>query len=82
VEAQEHFNSALPPAPLPDYHVGRSWNGPGPCEENCPCEKAPCGLVSSKNIDPACPQHSLKACKTMRCSHLAEQCPGEAGEAA
>lgn len=56
------------------FHVGRSWRGPGHLEEDCPCEKAPCGLVAERHPD--CDAHDLS--KTIRVSHRAEDCPGPA----
>ena len=56
------------------YHVGRSWSGTR-LEDDCPCEKASCGLVAS--IDDSCPQHSPVAIKTIRQMHTEDNCPGE-----
>lgn len=52
-------------------HISRLWdNGyDGPC----PCGRAPCGLVDSEKIHPACVMH--RAYKTVRSSHVAEDCP-------
>ncbi|GAA0720101.1 hypothetical protein Drose_06370 [Dactylosporangium roseum] len=63
------------PAETPNpgaYHVGRSWTGTT-LENNCPCPKAPCGLVDRAH-PPACEQHGHT--KTIRQSHRAEDCPG------
>lgn len=57
-------------------HIGRSWGGPGPLEESCPCPKAPCGLVNMEDTHPDCLQHPWGRCKTMRTGHNAEDCPG------
>lgn len=57
-----------------DYHIGRSFGGPGTLEELCPCKKASCGLVGE--IDDDCPQHALLAAKTMRTLHHKDKCPG------
>ena len=55
------------------YHVGRSWTG-HQLEDDCPCEKAACGLVAY--ADPDCPEHDPQAMKTMRQGHKSESCPG------
>ena len=59
---------------VPHTHFGRSWVG-HELEDGCPCGHAPCGLVDSTKIDPACPQHALDAAKTIRQSHAAAECP-------
>lgn len=59
-----------------DLHVGRSWDG-HPLEDDCPCPKEPCGLVSLSRADPACEQHS--GMKTIRQAHSLGDCPGSAG---
>ena len=56
------------------WHFGRSFGGPGPMED-CPCGKAACGLVDEALIDPACTQHPVARCKTIRVSHWHEDCP-------
>jgi hypothetical protein len=56
-------------------HIGRSWDGTS-LEDECPCPKAPCGLVSSDAVDPACDQHPSERRKTMRQIHTAAVCPG------
>jgi hypothetical protein len=59
-----------------DLHIGRSWPGMGtPMEDQCPCPKAPCGLVSTDGMSPDCDQHPLGAIRTIRQSHRAEDCP-------
>lgn len=60
---------------IPVMHYGRSWTG-HPLEDDCPCRKEPCGLVSTP--DPACDQHA--GSKTMRQNHRAELCPVPAKE--
>jgi hypothetical protein len=57
------------------FHVGRSWNG-HPMEDDCPCGKAPCGLVCSDQIDPACTEHAFTAGKSIRQSHPESFCQG------
>jgi hypothetical protein len=56
-----------------DWHVGREWVS-HKTEDDCVCPQEPCGLVAMSKIDPACPQHSLNAGKTLRQSHPASQC--------
>ncbi len=74
-EGQERSQSASA-APMLEWHrhFGRSWTG-HELEDACPCGKAPCGLVDSEKIDPACPQHALDAAKTIRQTHSATDCP-------
>ncbi len=60
-------------------HISRAW-GPDPFVDECPCEKAPCGLVVSSGVDPACPQHAIGASKTIRANHTVENCPDGEGE--
>jgi hypothetical protein len=57
------------------HHIGRSWSG-SPLEDECPCPKAPCGLVLEDQTAPGCPQHAPERCKTMRQRHSEEECPG------
>ncbi len=59
-----------------DVHFGRSWSG-SPLEDECPCEQAPCGLVTWSRIDADCPEHAAKAMKSIRQSHRVDECPGE-----
>ena len=59
---------------MPSMHVGRSFGGTR-LEDDCPCPKAPCGLVDHDNVDQNCEQHSWQAAKTMRQIHYAHQCP-------
>lgn len=55
------------------WHVGRSFTGTR-LEDECPCPKAPCGLVISDERDPSCEHHQLY--QTTRRGHPADQCPG------
>lgn len=55
-------------------HMGRSFAGT-PLEDNCPCPKAPCGLVDIENVHPECGEHPYYRAKTMRQGHRADQCP-------
>lgn len=55
-------------------HIGRSWHGHG-IEDECPCPKAPCGLVVQDTVVEACDQHPWSACRTIRQSHRADECP-------
>ena len=60
-------------------HVSRSWPASGtPMEDACPCPQEPCGHVRWDRIDPDCPQHSLRAGKTLRSSHTPADCPARA----
>lgn len=61
-----------------DYHIGRSFTG-HEIEDNCPCFKAPCGLVA--DVAPDCPQHAPEAVHTIRQSHPAFLCPALVEEA-
>jgi hypothetical protein len=54
-------------------HIGRSWVSHY-IEDECPCDKAPCGLAISGHPD--CPEHSLGAAKTLRQGHRSDDCPG------
>lgn len=58
-----------------EIHMGRSWTG-HELEDQCPCLKERCGLVSDRGIDPECPQHGYMAARTMRQLHDARHCPG------
>lgn len=58
------------------FHIGRSWHGTS-LEDDCPCGKAPCGLVDTTKIDPGCSQHAMGAAKTMRQMHLDSWCRAE-----
>lgn len=55
-----------------DMHFGRSWDGHA-LEDACPCDQAPCGLIAAE--DPECPEHGVKAARTMRQLHRAADCP-------
>lgn len=54
-------------------HLGRSFNGTR-LEDNCPCKKAPCGLVIQDEINPACTEHPNERLKSIRQSHRADKC--------
>lgn len=60
------------------YHVGRSWGGPGPLEEACPCPKTDCGLVDWQKADSGCSEHAWSRAKSMRVGHHADSCWGAA----
>ena len=60
---------------LEALHFGRSWAS-HPLEDACACPKAPCGLISGREINESCPEHALSAMKTIRQSHPEEACPG------
>jgi hypothetical protein len=55
-------------------HIGRSWSGHG-IEDDCPCPKAPCGLVVRETAAETCDQHPMSARRTIRQSHRADECP-------
>lgn len=55
------------------YHIGREWGGPGMFESDCPCHKAPCGLVDDP--DEFCSEHGPVFAKTMRSRHHERDCP-------
>lgn len=57
-------------------HVGRSWNGTR-LEDDCPCGKAPCGLVDMALVSPECEQHGASF-RTMRQIHAPKDCPAAA----
>ena len=54
-------------------HIGRSFIGTA-LEDDCPCGKAPCGLVDTELVSPDCPQHSMAA-KTLCQGWPADTCP-------
>lgn len=60
------------------FHISRHWDGPGAREEECPCEKEPCGMVSSDRPHPDCTEHNAFAhgAKSIRSGHRAVDCPG------
>jgi hypothetical protein len=62
-------------------HIGRSWED-HPLEDDCPCPKAPCGLVSTDSVVPECQHHPGVRAKTIRQSHLATSCPARGEEPA
>ncbi|MGW3847152.1 hypothetical protein [Streptomyces fagopyri] len=53
------------------HHFGRAWTGHD-IEDNCPCTKAPCGLVAEPSAE--CTEHT--GTKSTRQSHPADACPG------
>lgn len=59
-------------------HVGRSWKD-SPLEDDCPCPKAPCGLVDitldSWETTDYCDQHNPAQARTMRQAHYEKNCP-------
>lgn len=55
-------------------HVGRSWWPAHPIEDECPCPKAPCGLVPIASADPSCDQHAPARAKSLRELHAAAHC--------
>lgn len=57
-------------------HVGRSWEGHA-LEDDCPCPKAPCGLVPVDRASPDCGEHGRTAARSMRQAHQADTCPAE-----
>jgi hypothetical protein len=59
--------------PVSGMHFGRAWSGHA-IEDECPCPKAPCGLVTGI-FSADCPQHNPAYMKTMRQGHSAENCP-------
>lgn len=54
-------------------HIGRRWVG-HQIEDDCPCGKAPCGLVDDKLIDPDCVEHNPLNAKTIRQVHSEADC--------
>lgn len=58
-----------------DLHIGRSWSGT-PLEDECPCTKAPCGLVVMGEAHPDCAEHPPARSKSMRQIHAEGDCPG------
>jgi len=54
------------------FHFGRSFSGRF-IEDDCPCQKADCGLVSVP--DDNCDQHGLGNAKTIRQIHEPWDCP-------
>lgn len=61
-------------------HISRGWNNTW-MEDGCPCPKAECGFVLGDAIDPECPEHSMRASKTLRNMHEFFRCPGKTREA-
>lgn len=60
-------------------HIGRSWSS-HELEDNCPCPKAPCGLVVAAEVDPECMEHPWARGKSIRQSHHIDDCPGAGDE--
>jgi hypothetical protein len=54
-----------------EMHVARGWFDLV-FEEECPCEKAACGMVIIGRFDLECPYHDLT--KTIRQGHSSEFC--------
>lgn len=44
-------------------------------EADCPCGKAPCGLVDGARIAPACPAHSGGTLSELHEAHSPDACP-------
>ena len=63
---------------LSNIHVGRAFNG-HETEDGCECPQESCGLIDMHKVSSTCPEHSWKAGKTFRQSHLSEDCPGADG---
>lgn len=61
-------------------HWSRHFDGPGHLEYQCPCPKAPCGMVAYGEYSSDCDQHPFEHARTTRSSHPAEQCPGVQGD--
>lgn len=57
-----------------NLHVGRGFEG-NDLERDCPCGKAPCGLVDSRLVDQDCVEHGDRFTKTLRQMHTPNQCP-------
>jgi hypothetical protein len=58
-----------------DWHISRHWAGSA-LEDACPCPKEPCGMVPLDRTSPDCTQHPPELGKSIRRSHLPEECPG------
>jgi len=74
-ETEIYDRPAVHPAFGADVHVGRSWKGTH-LEDDCPCDKAPCGLVIWSRIQRDCGQHALRFMKTLRQIHSGDECVG------
>jgi hypothetical protein len=59
------------------WHYGRSFPPNHFIEDNCPCPKAPCGLVIPSE---SCPEHAVAAMKTIRQAHAESSCPALASD--
>ena len=57
-------------------HWSRHFAGPGHLEYQCPCPKAPCGMVVYGDYNENCDQHPFERARTTRSSHPADECPG------
>lgn len=57
-------------------HWSRHFEGPGHLEYQCPCPKAPCGMVVYGEYNEDCDQHPFERARTTRSSHPADECPG------
>lgn len=60
-------------------HYGRSFGTGRWLEDDCPCPKAPCGLVVGEPSN-ECDQHPLVYFKTIRQTHRESNCPGHRPE--
>lgn len=60
---------------MSEMHVARGWFDLA-FEEDCPCEKAICGMVVMGKFSPDCTSHDFT--KTIRQGHSDEFCPGTA----
>jgi hypothetical protein len=65
------------------YHISRSFNDSllkgapvqDKLEHDCPCPKAPCGLVDTSTVSEACDQHHWSQARTIRHMHPVNLCP-------
>ncbi|MFJ5638686.1 hypothetical protein [Streptomyces sp. NPDC093223] len=72
-ELRKALGTPSRPVVTGNHHFGRSWTGHA-IEDNCPCAKAPCGLVAQPSDE--CTEH--RPTKSTRQSHPADACPGPA----
>lgn len=56
-------------------HIGRMFFGTD-TENDCPCPKAPCGLVPEEQAAPECTDHHPQHTPSIRQGHLPQQCTG------